>query len=69
MAPKLRRQKGLELYANERGSSSRSLVAEQVLGFPSSRCGACDDAGEWRLMRTVHNLLKLSGHAQTAMTE
>jgi hypothetical protein len=61
MARKLRTKKGREMYAKRKGMIEPIFgQLKQVLGFRqfSMRCLA-SMRGEWRLMATVHNLLKL----------
>src|SRR3954453_21171887 len=61
MARKLRTKKGREMYARRKGMIEPIFgQLKQVLGFRqfSLRC-LTPMRGEWRLMATVHNLLKL----------
>jgi transposase len=66
MARKLRTKKGREMYAKRKGMIEPVFgQLKQVLGFRQfSLRGLASMRGEWRLMATVHNLLKLwrSGH-------
>src|SRR5215203_2353765 len=61
MARKLRTKKGRELYANRKGMIEPIFgQMKQVLGLRQfSMRGLASMKGEWRLMATVHNLLKL----------
>ena len=61
MARKLRTKKGRELYAKRKGIIEPIFgQLKQVLGFRQfSLRGLASMRGEWRLMATVHNLLKL----------
>ena len=61
MARKLRTKKGREMYAKRKGMIEPIFgQLKQVLGFrPFSMRGIASMRGEWRLMATVHNLLKL----------
>jgi hypothetical protein len=69
MARKLRTKKGREVYAKRKGIIEPIFgQLKQVLGFRQfSMRGLAAMRGEWRLMCTVHNLLKLWRHAQSAM--
>ena len=69
MARKLRTKKGREMYAKRKGIIEPIFgQLKQVLGFRQfSLRGLAAMRGEWRLMCTVHNLLKLWRHAQVAM--
>jgi transposase len=69
MARKLRTKKGREMYAKRKGIIEPIFgQLKQVLGFRQfSMRGLATMRGEWRLMCTVHNLLKLWRHAQMAM--
>ena len=69
MARKLRTKKGREMYAKRKGIIEPIFgQLKQVLGFRQfSMRGLAAMRGEWRLMCTVHNLLKLWRHAQVAM--
>ena len=69
MARKLRTKKGREVYAKRKGIIEPIFgQLKQVLGFRQfSMRGLATMRGEWRLMCTVHNLLKLWRHAQMAM--
>lgn len=69
MARKLRTKKGREVYAKRKGIIEPIFgQLKQVLGFRQfSLRGLAAMRGEWRLMCTVHNLLKLWQHGQTAM--
>jgi transposase len=66
MARKLRTKKGRELYAKRNGMIEPGFgQLNQVLGFRQfSLRGLASMRGEWRLMCTVHNLLKLWRHEQ-----
>jgi transposase len=66
MARKLRTKKGREMYAKRKGMIEPIFgQLKQVLGFRQfSLCGLASMRGEWRLMATVHNLLKLWRHDQ-----
>ena len=66
MARKLRTKKGREMYAKRKGIIEPIFgQLKQVLGFRQfSLRGLASMRGEWRLMCTVHNLLKLWRHAQ-----
>jgi hypothetical protein len=68
MARKLRTKKGREVYAKRKGIIEPIFgQLKQVLGFRQfSMRGLATMRGEWRLMCTVHNLLKLWRHAQPA---
>lgn len=61
MARKLRTKKGREMYAKRKGMIEPIFgQLKQVLGFRQfSMRGLSSMRGEWRLMATVHNLLKL----------
>src|SRR4051794_9738049 len=61
MARKLRTKKGRERYAQRKGMIEPIFgQLKQVLGFRQfSMRGLASMRGEWRLMATVHNLLKL----------
>jgi Transposase DDE domain len=61
MARKLRTKTGREMYAKRKGIIEPIFgQLKQVLGFrQSSMRGLASMRGEWRLMATVHNLLKL----------
>ena len=61
MARKLRTKKGREIYAKRKGIIEPIFgQLKQVLGFRQfSLRGLASLRGEWRLMCTVHNLLKL----------
>ncbi len=69
MARKLRTKKGRDVYAKRKGIIEPIFgQLKQVLGFRQfSMRGLATMRGEWRLMCTVHNLLKLWRHAQMAM--
>jgi transposase len=64
MARKLRTKKGREMYAKRKGMIEPIFgQLKQVLGFRQfSMRGLASMRGEWRLMATVHNLLKLWRH-------
>jgi transposase len=64
MARKLRTKKGREMYAKRKGMIEPIFgQLKQVLGFRQfSLRGLASMRGEWRLMATVHNLLKLWRH-------
>jgi hypothetical protein len=66
MARKLRTKKGREMYAKRKGMIEPIFgQLKQVLGFRQfSLRGLTSMRGEWRLMATVHNLLKLWRHDQ-----
>jgi len=68
MARKLRTVKGRATYAKRKGIIEPIFgQLKQVLGFRQfSLRGLAAMRGEWRLMCTVHNLLKLWRHAQVA---
>jgi transposase len=68
MARKLRTVKGRAIYAKRKGIIEPIFgQLKQVLGFRQfSLRGLVAMRGEWRLMCTVHNLLKLWRHAQVA---
>ena len=61
MARKLRTKKGREMYAKRKGMIEPIFgQLKQALGFRQfSMRGLASMRGEWRLMATVHNLLKL----------
>jgi transposase len=61
MARKLRTRRGREMYARRKGMIEPVFgQLKQVLGFRQfSLRGLASMRGEWRLMATVHNLLKL----------
>jgi hypothetical protein len=71
MARKLRTKKGREVYAKRKGIIEPIFgQLKQVLGFRQfSMRGLAAMRGEWRLMCTVHNLLKLWRRAQVATAE
>lgn len=64
MARKLRTKKGREMYAKRKGMIEPIFgQVKQALGFRQfSMRGLASMRGEWRLMATVHNLLKLWRH-------
>src|SRR3954470_15569402 len=66
MARKLRTKKGRERYAKRKGMIEPIFgQLKQVLGFRQfSLRGVASMRGEWRLLCTVHNLLKLWRQAQ-----
>jgi transposase len=66
MARKLRTKKGREMYAKRKGMIEPIFgQMKQVLGLRQfSMRGLSSMRGEWRLMATVHNLLKLWRHDQ-----
>jgi hypothetical protein len=66
MARKLRTKPGREMYAKRKGMIEPIFgQLKQVLGFRQfSLRGLLSMRGEWRLMATVHNLLKLWRHDQ-----
>jgi transposase len=66
MARKLRTKKGRQMYAKRKGMIEPIFgQLKQVLGFRQfSLRGLGSMRGEWRLMATVHNLLKLWRHHQ-----
>jgi transposase len=66
MARKLRTKVGREMYAKRKGMIEPIFgQLKQVLGFRQfSLRGLSSMRGEWRLMATVHNLLKLWRHGQ-----
>jgi transposase len=66
MARKLRTKVGREMYAKRKGMIEPIFgQLKQVLGFRQfSMRGLVSMRGEWRLMATVHNLLKLWRNAQ-----
>ncbi len=66
MARKLRTKVGREMYAKRKGMIEPIFgQLKQVLGFRQfSMRGLSSMRGEWRLMATVHNLLKLWRHDQ-----
>ncbi len=69
MARKLRTKHGRETYAKRKGIIEPIFgQLKQVLGFRQfSLRGLVSMRGEWRLMCTVHNLLKLWRQAQAAV--
>jgi transposase len=69
MARKLRTKKGREKYAKRKGIIEPIFgQLKQVLGFRQfSLRGLTAMRAEWRLMCTVHNLLKLWRHTQVAL--
>src|ERR1700733_6394679 len=69
MARKLRTKQGRETYAKRKGIIEPIFgQLKQVLGFRQfSLRGLAAMRSEWRLMCTVHNLLKLWRHSQAAM--
>jgi transposase len=71
MARKLRTKKGRATYAKRKGIIEPIFgQLKQVLGFRQfSLRGLESMRGEWRLMCTVHNLLKLWRAGQAAMAE
>jgi transposase len=71
MARKLRTKKGREVYAKRKGIIEPIFgQLKQVLGFRQfSMRGLTAMRSEWRLMCTVHNLLKLWRRAQVATAE
>jgi transposase len=66
MARKLRTKRGRQVYAKRKGMIEPIFGhLKQVLGFRQfSLRGLASMRGEWRLMATVHNLLKLWRHDQ-----
>ena len=66
MARKLRTKKGRAMYAKRKGMIEPIFgQLKQVLGFRQfAMRGLASMRGEWRLMATVHNLLKLWRHDQ-----
>jgi len=66
MARKLRTKVGREMYAKRKGMIEPIFgQLKQVLGFRQfSLRGLSSMRGEWRLMATVHHLLKLWRHDQ-----
>ena len=66
MARKLRTKTGRSMYAKRKGMIEPIFGhLKQVLGFRQfSMRGLASMRGEWRLMATVHNLLKLWRHDQ-----
>jgi transposase len=66
MARKLRTKKGREMYAKRKGMIEPIFgQLKQVLGFRQfAMRGLASMRGEWRLMATVHNLLKLWRYGQ-----
>jgi transposase len=66
MARKLRTKTGRAMYAKRKGMIEPIFgQLKQVLGFRQfSMRGLASMRGEWRLMATVHNLLKLWRHDQ-----
>src|SRR4051794_2517212 len=69
MARKLRTVKGRATYAKRKGMIEPIFgQLKQVLGFRQfSLRGLASMRGEWRLMCTVHNLLKLWRHGRAAV--
>ena len=69
MARKLRTKQGRETYAKRKGIIEPIFgQLKQVLGFRQfSLRGLAAMRSEWRLMCTVHNLLKLWRHSQAAV--
>jgi transposase len=69
MARKLRTTKGRKMYAQRKGMIEPIFgQLKQVLGFRQfSLRGLASMRGEWRLMATVHNLLKLWRNGQEAV--
>jgi len=69
MARKLRTKKGREKYAKRKGIIEPIFgQMKQVLGFRQFALrGLAAMRSEWRLMCTVHNLLKLWRHTQVAV--
>jgi transposase len=69
MARKLRTKKGKKTYAKRKGIIEPIFgQLKQVLGFRQfSLRGLASMRGEWRLMCTVHNLLKLWRHEAVAV--
>ncbi len=69
MARKLRTKRGRAMYAKRKGMIEPIFgQLKQVLGFRQfSLRGLASMRGEWRLMATVHNLLKLWRHDQAAV--
>jgi transposase len=69
MARKLRTKKGKTTYAKRKGIIEPIFgQLKQVLGFRQFALrGLASMRGEWRLMGTVHNLLKLWRHQAVAM--
>ena len=69
MARKLRTKKGKMTYAKRKGIIEPIFgQLKQVLGFRQfSLRGLASMRGEWRLMCTVHNLLKLWRHEVAAV--
>jgi transposase len=69
MARKLRTKKGRELYAKRKGMIEPIFgQLKQVLGFRQfSFRGLASMCSEWRLMCTVHNLLKLWRQGQATV--
>src|SRR5579862_4042718 len=70
MARKLRTKKGRSMYAKRKGMIEPIFgQLKQVLGFRQfSMRGLASMRGEWRLMATVHNVLKLWRHGQERVT-
>ncbi len=70
MARKLRTKKGRAMYAKRKGMIEPIFgQLKQVLGFRQfSMRGLASMRGEWRLLATVHNLLKLWRNGQEATT-
>jgi transposase len=68
MARKLRTKKGRAMYAKRKGMIEPIFgQLKQVLGFRQfSMRGLASMRGEWRLLATVHNLLKLWRNGQEA---
>ena len=71
MARKLRTKKGREVYAKRKGIIEPIFgQLKQVLGFRQfSMRGLAAMRSEWRLMCTVHNLLKLWRRAQVVLAK
>jgi len=67
MARKLRTKQGREMNAKRKGMIEPIFgQLKQILGFRQfSLRGLASMRGEWRLMATVHNFLKLWRHGQT----
>ena len=70
MARKLRTKKGKATYAKRKGIIEPIFgQLKQELGFRQFALrGLASMRGEWRLMCTVHNLLKLWRHGAAAVT-
>jgi transposase len=70
MARKLRTKKGRQMYAKRKGMIEPVFgQLKQVLGLRQfSLRGLASMRGEWRLMATVHNLLKLWRRGQAVAT-